>query len=184
MTETLARWAWSDEALRHHAACLYPAALRLTRNPADAEDLVQETLAKAFTASGRIQPDTNMNAWLRRIMTNTFISGYRKRQREARLLTRNAVLQMPPAGLIAGARSAEDDAVARLIDADLVTAMRALPSRLRLAVYLADVEGLRYQQISDLTGMPVGTVKSCLHRGRGRLRASLGCSRRTGRPAA
>jgi RNA polymerase sigma-70 factor, ECF subfamily len=127
-------WAWTDDALGRQAAHLYPAALRLTRNAADAEDLVQDTLAKAWVASGSLRPGTNMNAWLYRVMTNTFISGYRKRKREARLRSGIAPWQMVPAGLAAGARSAEDQVVSRMIDADLAEAMRGLPARLRLTV--------------------------------------------------
>jgi RNA polymerase sigma-70 factor (ECF subfamily) len=162
---------WTDEVLRCQAARLYPAALRLTRNRADADDLVQETFAKAIAASGRLQPGTNLGAWLHRIMINTFISGYRKKHREALLLSRTvAECRTTPDY---GARSPEDCVVGSVIDAGIVAAMRALPYRHRLAVYLADVEGLKYRQISDLTGMPLGSVKSCVHRGRGRLRARL-----------
>ncbi len=165
---------WTDEALRRQAAWLYPAALRLTRNRADAEDLVQETFAKAIAASGRLEPGTNLAAWLHRIMINTFISGYRKKRRETLLLSRCvAQWRVTPDHADAGARSPEDCVVGPVIDADIVAAMRALPYRHRLAVYLADVEGLKYRQISDLTGMPVGSVKSCVHRSHGRLRARL-----------
>jgi len=165
---------WTDDALRGQAARLYPAALRLTRNHADAEDLVQETLTKAIAASGRLPPGTNLDAWLHRIMINTFISGYRKKRREALLLSRSAAqCRVTPDQADAGATSPEDCVVRRVIDADIVAAMRALPYRHRLAVYLADVEGLKYRQISELTGMPVGSVKSCVHRGRGRLRERL-----------
>ena len=160
--------------LRRQAARLYPAALRLTRNRADAEDLVQETFAKGISASGRFQPGTNLDAWLHRIMINTFISGYRKKQRETLLLSRSAAQwRMMPGQADAGGRSPEDCVVVPMIDPGIVAAMRALPHRHRLAVYLADVEGLKYRQISDLTGMPVGSVKSCLHRSRGRLRERL-----------
>lgn len=165
---------WAVDTLSRYAVRLYPAALRMTCNQADAEDLVQETFAKAFAASGRLRPDTNLNAWLSGIMTNTFISGYRRRQREALLLSgKTPRWQLVFARSDAGARSAEDDAVEHMIDPDLVAAIRALPARNRIIVYLADVEGLGYRQISDLTGMPVGTVKSRLHRGRSRLRARL-----------
>jgi RNA polymerase sigma-70 factor, ECF subfamily len=166
--------AWTDDSLRRQAARLYPAALRLTRNRADAEDLVQETFAKAIAASGRLQPGTNLGAWLHRIMINTFISGYRKKHRETLLLSRSAEQWRVTAGHAdTGAGSPEDHVVAAGIDADIVAAMRALPYRHRLAVYLADVEGFKYRQISDLTGMPLGSVKSSVHRGRGQLRACL-----------
>lgn len=164
---------WTDDVLRRHAARLYPAALRLTRNRADAEDLVQETFAKAIAASGRLQPGTNLGAWLHRIMINTFISGYRKKRREALGLSRYVAHRRAMPDEAFGARSPEDCVVGPVIDADIVAAVRALPHRHRLAVYLADVEGLKYREISDMTGMPVGSVRSCLHRARGRLRAGL-----------
>ncbi|HTZ25707.1 MAG TPA: sigma-70 family RNA polymerase sigma factor [Streptosporangiaceae bacterium] len=166
---------WTDELASRHATGLYPAALRLTRNTADAEDLVQETLAKALSASGRLRPDSNLSAWLHRIMSNTFISACRK-QRYAPL----AYADPPDCGAHPAwsddpqARSAEERALAGVIDRDIVAAMRALPVRYRVTVYLADVEGFRYREISELTGIPLGTVRSCLHRGRSRLRDQLG----------
>jgi RNA polymerase sigma-70 factor (ECF subfamily) len=164
---------WAEDVLRAFVTSLYPAALRMSGNAPDAEDLVQETLAKALSASGRFEPGTNLNAWLRRIMTNTFISGYRKRRAEPRLVTADAagsqLLRAP-----ARDGSAEDQVVGRLLDADLTAALRALPDRHRTVVYLADLEGLGYQQIAALTGIPLGSVKSCLHRARYRLRAELG----------
>ncbi len=165
---------WTDDLIRGYAARLYPTAFRMTRNRADAEDLVQETLAKAFAASARFRPGTNLNAWLYRIMINTFISGYRKRRGEQALVVEDpADWQTTRTRPAASAGSAEDDVVGRVIDADVMAAMRALPAKHRVTVYLADVEGYRYGEISALTGIPVGTVKSCLHRGRGQLRARL-----------
>jgi len=165
---------WTDDLIRRYAARLYRAAFRMTRNRADAEDLVQETFAKAFAASARFRPGTNLNAWLYRIMINTFISGYRKRRGEESLVVENLVdWQTAVTRPAADARSAEDDVVGRAIDADVVAAMRALPARHRITVYLADVEGYRYGEIAALTGIPVGSVKSCLYRGRGQLRARL-----------
>ena len=167
---------WTDEALTRHAAQLYPAAFRMTRNAADAEDLVQETFAKALAACARLRQDSNLGAWLHRIMTNTFISGCRRRRCEP--LPNSA----DPAGWHAGrtwpgsaaeGRSAEDQTLEPMIHADIVAAMRALPARHRVTVYLADVEGLRHREISTMTGIPVGSVKSCLHRGRGQLRTQL-----------
>jgi len=142
----------------------------MTRNAADAEDLVQETFARALAASGRFQPGTNLGAWLYRIMFNTFASDYRKRQRELLLAAGPAGHQPDPVD----GRSAEDHALERAIQAEIVAAIRTLPPGYRLAVYLADVKGLGYRQIADLAGIPVGTVKSSLHRGRGQLRARLG----------
>ena len=169
-TDTL----WTDHVLKSQSVKLYAAACRLTRNPADAEDLVQETFAKAIAASGRFRPGTDLGAWLYRIMINTFISGYRKQRREEELKHGAAARRLvASAETDAGGESAEDRALARMIDPGLVKVMRELPARLRTPVYLADIEGLPYREISELTCMPVGTVKSTLHRGRGRLRAEL-----------
>ena len=164
---------WAEDVLRDYAASLYPAALRMTGNPPDADDLVQETFAKALAASEQFRPGTNLNAWLRRIMLNTFISGYRKRRAEPQLVTADITgTQLLSAQSYDG--SAEDQVVRRLLDAQLVAALRALPDRQRMVVYLADLEGLGYQQICALTGIPLGSVKSSLHRARSRLRAELG----------
>jgi RNA polymerase sigma-70 factor (ECF subfamily) len=164
---------WADDTLRAFATSLYPAALRITRNAPDAEDLVQETFAKALAASGRFEPGTNLNAWLRRIMINTFISGYRKKRAEPQFVPADSVSPQ-----LLGARShdgsAEDQVLGCLLDADLTAALQALPDRHRVVVYLADLEGLGYQQISAVTGIPLGSVKSCLHRARHKLRAELG----------
>lgn len=165
---------WADHALGSQSAKLYLAAYRLTRNRADAEDLVQDTFAKAIAASAQFRPGTDLGAWLYRIMINTFISGYRKRRRED-LAARSGPgrWQTATAQAAGCAESAEELALARMIDPGLAKAMRELPARFRISVYLADVEGLHYREISELTSMPVGTVKSALHRGRGRLRAAL-----------
>jgi RNA polymerase sigma-70 factor (ECF subfamily) len=168
-----AEGVWAEDVLRAYAVSLYPAALRLTGNPCDADDLVQETFAKALAASEQFQPGTNLNAWLRRIMLNTFISGYRKRRAEPQLVTADTTgFQL----LFAQSHdsSAEDQVVRRLLDANLTAALRALPDRQRMVVYLADLEGLGYRQICTLTGIPLGSVKSSLHRARSRLRAELG----------
>jgi RNA polymerase sigma-70 factor (ECF subfamily) len=164
---------WTEDVLQAYNASLYPAALRIAGNAPDAEDLVQETFAKAFAASEQFQPGTNLNAWLRRIMINTFISGYRKRRAEPQFITADATgSQLLRTESHHG--SAEDQVVGRLLDSDLTAALRALPDRHRTVVYLADLEGLGYRQISALTGIPLGSVKSCLHRARSRLRAELG----------
>jgi RNA polymerase sigma-70 factor, ECF subfamily len=163
---------WAEDVLRTYATSLYPAAFRMTGNAPDAEDLVQETFAKALAASGQFQPGTNLNAWLRRIMTNTFISGYRKRRAEPRIVTEEATAaQLLHAPSHDG--SAEDQVVGGLLNADLIAALRALPDRHRMVVYLSDLQGLGYRQIAALTGIPLGSVKSCLHRARHRLRAEL-----------
>ena len=163
---------WAEDVLRVYATSLYPAALRMTRNTPDAEDLVQETFAKALAASARFQPGTNLNAWLRRIMINTFISGYRKNRAQPQFVTGDAVsAQLLRARSPDG--SAEDQVVGRLLDPEVIAVLRELPDRYRIVVYLADLEGLGYRQISALTGMPLGSVKSCLHRARCRLRTEL-----------
>ena len=168
--------AWADDLLPACAARLYPAAVRMTRNAPDAEDLVQETLAKALAARGQFRPGTNLKAWLHRIMTNLYISGYRKRQQQPPIVSGDAAhwqLDFARPGGGAGSRSAEDHVVAHALNADIVAAIRALPATQRVTVYLADVQGFGYRQICDLTGMPIGSVKSSLHRGRTRLRAQL-----------
>ena len=167
---------WTDDAIRRHAAWLYRSAMGLTRNAADAEDLVQETFAKAFAASDRFQSGTNFGRWLYRIMFNTFADDYRRRRRDPILAADLASQEADPPWWpnSADGRSAEEYALGRLVQADIVAAIRALPPGYRLAVYLADVKGLGYQQIAELTGISLGTVKSSLHRGRGQIRARLG----------
>jgi len=163
---------WTDEVFRAHLARLYPAALRVSGNAADAEDLVQETFAKAFAASGRFQPGTNLNAWLHRIMINTFITGYRRRRAEPPLVAGDAIGWHLLGGQSRDG-SAEDQVIGRQLDADLAAAIRALPDRHRVVAYLAGVEGCSYRQIADITGIPLGSVKSSLHRARHRLRTEL-----------
>jgi len=167
---------WTDDAIRGHAARLYGLAFGLTRNKADAEDLVQETFAKAFAASRGFQPGTNLGAWLYRIMFNTFADDCRKRRRDP-LPTADPVsreVDPPWSRDSADGQSAEEHVLGRVVHAEIVAAIRALPPGSRLAVYLADVKGLGYRQIADLTGISLGTVKSSLHRGRRQIRARLG----------
>ena len=166
---------WTDDAIRRHASWLYRSALGLTRNSADAEDLVQETFAKAFASSDRFQPGTNLGRWLYRIMFNTFADDCRKRRREPLLAAGLArETDLPWSRNSADGRSAEEHVLGHLVHAEIVAAIRALPPGSRLTVYLADVKGLGYRQIADLTGISVGTVKSSLCRGRGQIRARLG----------
>jgi len=162
-----------------HMQALYSAALRMTRNPADAEDLVQETFLKAYRAFDRYEDGTNIRAWLYKILTNTFINSYRAAKRRPEkadvedvedlyLYHRIGDLQASGAG-----RSAEDEVFEHFTDDEVKKAIESLPEAFRIAVLLADVEGFSYKEIAEITDVPIGTVMSRIHRGRKALQKAL-----------
>ena len=167
---------FADEALVH-LADLRAAASAMTRNPDDAEDLVQETVAKAYASFGRYRPGSNARAWLLRILANTFITGYRRRQREPLRVCITGVedgqLTRDWAGRGLAPRSAEEMALDGLPDTSVIAALKELPQDFRTAVYLADMEGFSYREVADIMRCPVGTVMSRLHRARRQLRGQL-----------
>ena len=169
---------FSDLAMEYMPA-LYTAALRMTRNSADAEDLVQETYLKAYRAFASFELGTNLKAWLYRILTNTYINTYRAKKRRPEITDVEDVEDLylyrhlsgeQSAGL---GRSAEDEALDRFTDADVKAAIEALPETFRMAVLLADVEGFSYKEIAEITEVPIGTVMSRIHRGRKALQKAL-----------
>jgi RNA polymerase sigma-70 factor (ECF subfamily) len=169
---------FADLAMEHMAS-LYSAALRMTRNPADAEDLVQETYLKAYRAFGSFQEGTNLKAWLYRILTNTFINSYRARRRrpeESELDDVEDLYLYRRLGGLEGAtagRGPEEEVLDRFTEAEVKAAVEALPEQFRIAVLLADVEGFSYKEIADILEVPIGTVMSRLHRGRRALQKAL-----------
>ncbi|MFT3877909.1 MAG: sigma-70 family RNA polymerase sigma factor [Propioniciclava sp.] len=156
---------------------LYGAALRMTRNAADAEDVVQEAYAKAFGAFHQFKPGTNLKAWLYRILTNTYINSYRKKQRQPQEGFGEDIedwqLARAEQHTSTGLRSAEMDALDRMPDSAVTDAMAQLSPDFRMAVYLADVEGFSYKEIAEIMGTPIGTVMSRLNRARTQLRGLL-----------
>jgi len=155
---------------------LYGAALRYTKNSHDAQDLVQETYAKAFTSFHQFEPGTNLKAWLYRILTTTFINNYRKDQRRPQISAGEIEdWQIADASSHTSdqGKSAEDEVLENIADKDIKEALAALPDEFRMAVYLSDVEGFSYKEIAEITEVPTGTVMSRLHRGRKLLRSSL-----------
>ncbi|MEY3115715.1 MAG: hypothetical protein RL611_429 [Actinomycetota bacterium] len=155
---------------------LYAAAMRYTKNPEDAQDLVQDTYAKAYTSFHQFEPGTNLKAWLYRVLTTTFINTYRKDQRRPQ--TSDSELedwQIAEASSHTSdqGKSSEDVVLENLPDSDIKNALAEIPEEFRMAVYLADVEGFSYKEIAEIVGVPAGTVMSRLHRGRKQLREKL-----------
>jgi RNA polymerase sigma-70 factor (ECF subfamily) len=169
---------FSEQAMEHMGS-LYTAALRMTRNPSDAEDLVQETYLKAYRAFGGFTEGTNLKAWLYRILTNTFINSYRARKRRPEQTDLDDVedlyLYRRLGGLeaVAAGRSAEEEVLDHFTDDEVKAAVEALPEQFRMAVLLADVEGFSYKEIAEILDVPIGTVMSRLHRGRKSLQKTL-----------
>src|SRR5256885_2534427 len=167
------------ELAMEHMSSLYTAALRMTRNPADAEDLVQETYLKAYRAFGSFQEGTNLKAWLYRILTNTYINAYRAKKRRPEQSdiedVEDLYLYRRLGGLEAArvGQSAEEEVLEHFTDSEVKEALESLPEQFRMAVLLADVEGFAYKEIADILGIPIGTVMSRLHRGRKLLQKRL-----------
>ncbi|HTX63868.1 MAG TPA: sigma-70 family RNA polymerase sigma factor [Acidimicrobiales bacterium] len=170
------RARFAEQAMEYMPA-LYTAALRMTRNPADAEDLVQETYLKAYRSFDSFAEGTNLKAWLYRILTNTYINSYRAAKRRPELSDVEDVEDLylyhrisPGDG---SGRSAEEEALAGFTDDEVKEAIESLPDAFRIAVLLADVEGFSYKEIAEITEVPIGTVMSRIHRGRRALQKTL-----------
>jgi len=169
---------FADQAMDHMSS-LYGAALRMTRNPSDAEDLLQETYLKAYRSFGTFQEGTNLKAWLYRILTNTFINSYRAKKRRPEQTdvedVEDLYLYHRLGGLEAAAagRSAEEEVLEHFTDDEVKAALEGLPEQFRMAVLLADVEGFSYKEIAEMTDVPIGTVMSRIHRGRRALQKAL-----------
>lgn len=175
-TEEERRSRFERDALQY-VDQLYSAALRMARHPSDAEDLVQEAYAKAYASFHQYKPGTNLKAWLYRILTNTYINLYRKRQREPKRSGTEQVEDWQLSQAIdhhdPGLRSAEAQALDHLPDSDVKEALQAIPEDFRLAVYFVDIEGFPYKEAAEILEVPIGTVMSRLHRGRKQLRELL-----------
>ncbi|HEX9031291.1 MAG TPA: sigma-70 family RNA polymerase sigma factor [Streptosporangiaceae bacterium] len=165
---------FTEEAMPYMGR-LYPAALRLTRNHCDAEDLLQETFAKAYVKFHQFSPGTNLKAWLHRILVTTFYSSCRWRERRAPEVLSAEIYDTTDsgAGLMQAPRPAEAEALDNLSDSGAMRALQDLPETFKIAIYLADIEGYRYSEIAEITKVPLGTVMSRIHRGRAMLRKKL-----------
>jgi RNA polymerase sigma-70 factor (ECF subfamily) len=172
------RARFAEQAMQYMSS-LYSAALRMTRNPSDAEDLVQETYLKAYRAFGTFQEGTNLKSWLYKILTNTFINSYRAKRRRPAETELDDVEDLYLYRRLGGnqatslGRSAEDLVLDRFTESEVKTAVESLPEAFRLAVLLADVEGFSYKEIAEILEVPIGTVMSRLHRGRRALEKAL-----------
>jgi RNA polymerase sigma-70 factor, ECF subfamily len=169
---------FEDEALQYTPS-LYGAALRMTRSPADAEDLVQETYLRAFRSWHQFEQGTNLKAWLFRILTNLYITSYRRKQREPAMVSTadsedfDLYASLAHQSEATSSRSAESIVLESLVDEDVKQALTDLPEQFRIAILLADVEGFSYREIADMLDIPIGTVMSRLHRGRKALQKAL-----------
>jgi RNA polymerase sigma-70 factor (ECF subfamily) len=169
---------FADDAMQYTKQ-LYAAAMRMTRNPADAEDLVQETFLKAYRAYDSFTAGTNLKAWLYRILTNTYINKYRKASRRPDEVDLGNVedlylyRRIGSEESVEAARTTEDRVLDGLVESDIKKAVEALPENFRIPVLLADLEGLSYQEIADILDIPIGTVMSRLHRGRKAMQKAL-----------
>ena len=168
---------FQEEALPYLDS-LYGAALRMTRNPADAEDLVQETMLRAYRSFERFEPGTNLKAWLFRILTNAYINTYRKKQREPKKISQDEVEDFDLYRELKDHdpqwdATPENIVLDSLVDSDIIEAIEDLPEQFRLAVVLSDVEGFSYAEMAEIMDVPLGTVMSRLHRGRKALQKRL-----------
>jgi RNA polymerase sigma-70 factor (ECF subfamily) len=172
------RESFFDREVMQHLDALYRTALRMTRNPQDAEDLVQETMLRAFRFLDRFEPGTNLRAWLFKILTNTYINRYRKQSSEPRVDSLDDSEELSLYRYLdneAASRggSVEAQVLDRFAEQDIKSAIEALPPQYRITVLLADVEGFSYNDIAEITNVKKGTVMSRLFRGRRLLQKAL-----------
>jgi RNA polymerase sigma-70 factor, ECF subfamily len=179
MVSLMAAQADFENVAMEHLPSLYSAAMRMTHNPADAEDLVQEVYLKAYRGYGGFEEGTNLKAWLFRILTNTYINMYRAKKRRPEQSELDEVedlylyQRLGGAEAVAASRTAEDIALESFTETEVQEAVDALPEAFRIPVLLADVEGFHYKEISEILDIPIGTVMSRLHRGRKALQKAL-----------